>query len=234
MSLLTTISSSSSSRLPPSSVLLRRGAWTQAEDDLLRRCLEKHGSLRWCHVARMAGLNRCRKSCRLRWLNYLDPRLKRGIFEEDEKDLIVRLHKLLGNRWSLIAGRVPGRTANDVKNHWNSRLNKKLVTEARKYGERREVAPPITPQHQCFSRKQQSSPERLQEDLNVTGVSAYQQDNTWVDRLLLYNEEYNKEKTEWQHLSDFSLEDVEGFKEGMMLEGNLGLDTFLSDMQLWS
>ncbi|KAI3813448.1 hypothetical protein L1987_18173 [Smallanthus sonchifolius] len=62
------------------------------------------------------------KSCRLRWLNYLRPDIKRGDFDEDEIDLIRRLHKLLGNRWSLIAGRIPGRTANDVKNFWNTHV----------------------------------------------------------------------------------------------------------------
>ena len=45
-----------------------------------------------------AGLNRCRKSCRLRWLNYLKPNIKRGNFAEDEVDLLLMLHKLLGNR----------------------------------------------------------------------------------------------------------------------------------------
>ncbi|KAJ0651692.1 putative transcription factor MYB-HB-like family [Helianthus annuus] len=44
------------------------------------------------------SLNRCRKSCRLRWVNYLRPNIKRGDFQEDEVDLILRLHKLLGNR----------------------------------------------------------------------------------------------------------------------------------------
>ncbi|EFH63285.1 predicted protein [Arabidopsis lyrata subsp. lyrata] len=70
-------------------------------------------------------LNRCRKSCRLRWVNYLNPNIKREEFGSDEVDLLLRLHKLLGNRWSLIAGRLPGRTANDVKNYWNTNLAKK-------------------------------------------------------------------------------------------------------------
>uniref|UniRef100_A0A0D3BCY6 Uncharacterized protein n=1 Tax=Brassica oleracea var. oleracea TaxID=109376 RepID=A0A0D3BCY6_BRAOL len=68
---------------------------------------------------------RCRKSCRLRWLNYLKPTIKRGKLSSDEVDLLLRLHKLLGNRWSLIAGRLPGRTANDIKNYWNTHLSKK-------------------------------------------------------------------------------------------------------------
>ncbi|XP_042503053.1 transcription factor MYB1-like [Macadamia integrifolia] len=105
----------------------RRRPWTPEEDLLLRKCVEKHGQCNWHLVPSMAGIKRCRKSCRLRWLNYLCPNIKRGEFTDDEDDLIFRLHKLLGNRWSLIAGRLPGRTANDVKNHWNCHLKKKIV-----------------------------------------------------------------------------------------------------------
>ena len=46
-----------------------------------------------------AGLKRCGKSCRLRWINYLCPDIKRGNISPDEEDLIVRLHRLLGNRY---------------------------------------------------------------------------------------------------------------------------------------
>ncbi|TKY65156.1 Transcription factor MYB113 [Spatholobus suberectus] len=72
------------------------------------------------------GLNRCRKSCRMRWLNYLKPNIKRGDFSEDEIDMLIRLHKLLGNRWSMIAGRLPGRTSNGVKNYWNTYMRRKV------------------------------------------------------------------------------------------------------------
>ncbi|KAG6742064.1 hypothetical protein POTOM_055348 [Populus tomentosa] len=121
---------------------VRKGAWTEEEDILLRKCVEKYGEGRWHQFPSRAGLNRCRKSCRLRWLNYLKPDIKRGQFSVDEVDLIIRLHKLLGNRqvkmWSLIAGRLPGRTANDVKNYWNKNLPGKgtpYINVASQYGD---------------------------------------------------------------------------------------------------
>ncbi|KAE9592031.1 hypothetical protein Lal_00038323 [Lupinus albus] len=101
-------------------------AWTEEEDHMLKKCIEQYGEGKWHRVPLLAGLNRCRKSCRLRWLNYLRPNIKRGSFGEEEVEMIIELHKLLGNRWSLIAGRLPGRTANDVKNYWNCHLRKKL------------------------------------------------------------------------------------------------------------
>ncbi|GMI65121.1 hypothetical protein HRI_000181400 [Hibiscus trionum] len=104
-------------------------AWTEEEDQLLKKCIERYGEGKWHRVPLLAGLNRCRKSCRLRWLNYLRPNIKRGSFAEDEVQLIIKLHKLLGNKWSLIAGRLPGRTANDVKNYWNCHLSKKLSVQ---------------------------------------------------------------------------------------------------------
>nr|WJZ68972.1 MYBSG6-1 [Gorteria diffusa] len=108
---------------------LRKGAWTAQEDRLLKNCIEKYGEGKWHLVPLKTGLNRCRKSCRLRWLNYLSPNIKRGDFREDEVDLILRLHKLLGNRWSLIAGRIPGRTANDVKNYWNTHIRSRSTQQ---------------------------------------------------------------------------------------------------------
>ncbi|KAB5564106.1 hypothetical protein DKX38_004160 [Salix brachista] len=112
--------------------VMSRGAWTAEEDSKLARCVEVHGAKRWKTVALKSGLNRCGKSCRLRWLNYLRPNIKRGNISCEEEDLIIRLHKLLGNRWSLIAGRLPGRTDNEIKNYWNSHLSKKITNQTRK------------------------------------------------------------------------------------------------------
>ncbi|KAJ7955424.1 MYB transcription factor [Quillaja saponaria] len=108
---------------------LKRGPWTPEEDELLSNYINKEGEGRWRTLPNRAGLLRCGKSCRLRWMNYLRPSVKRGQIAPDEEDLILRLHRLLGNRWSLIAGRIPGRTDNEIKNYWNTHLSKKLISQ---------------------------------------------------------------------------------------------------------
>ncbi|KAM5581508.1 transcription factor MYB35 [Rosa sericea] len=105
---------------------VKRGLWTAAEDAKLLACVSKHGVGNWTVVPKKAGLNRCGKSCRLRWTNYLRPDLKHDTFTPEEEEHIINLHKAIGSRWSLIAKQLPGRTDNDVKNYWNTKLKKKL------------------------------------------------------------------------------------------------------------
>jgi transcription factor MYB, plant len=103
---------------------LRRGPWTADEDAALSSHVAAHGEGRWNEVARAAGLRRTGKSCRLRWLNYLRPGVRRGGFTSREQLLILELHLRWGNRWSRIAASLPGRTDNEVKNYWRTRVQK--------------------------------------------------------------------------------------------------------------
>ncbi|CAL9079526.1 unnamed protein product [Musa textilis] len=106
---------------------LRKGLWSPEEDEKLMNYMLGNGQGCWSEVARNAGLQRCGKSCRLRWINYLRPGLKRGAFSLQEEELIIHLHSILGNRlWSQIAARLPGRTDNEIKNFWNSTIKKRL------------------------------------------------------------------------------------------------------------
>ncbi|PSS21752.1 Myb-related protein [Actinidia chinensis var. chinensis] len=106
-----------------------KGAWTKEEDNRLIAYIRAHGEGCWRSLPKAAGLLRCGKSCRLRWINYLRPDLKRGNFTEEEDELIIKLHSLLGNKWSLIAGRMPGRTDNEIKNYWNTHIRRKLLNQ---------------------------------------------------------------------------------------------------------
>ncbi|KAI3455617.1 hypothetical protein Pfo_012280 [Paulownia fortunei] len=121
----TTADGSIKEKQRPAKKELNRGAWTAEEDRKLAEAVGIHGAKQWTTIAAKAGLKRCAKSCRLRWMNYLRPNIKRGNMSDQEEDLIIRLHKLLGNRWSLIAARLPGRTDNEIKNYWNCHLSKK-------------------------------------------------------------------------------------------------------------
>ncbi|XP_059432867.1 transcription factor MYB87-like [Corylus avellana] len=107
---------------------VKKGPWSPDEDATLKKYLEKHGTGgNWIALPHKAGLKRCGKSCRLRWLNYLRPDIKRGGFTEEEDVIICTLYGTIGSRWSVIASQLPGRTDNDIKNYWNTKLKKKLL-----------------------------------------------------------------------------------------------------------
>ncbi|XP_078148059.1 duplicated homeodomain-like superfamily protein [Carex rostrata] len=107
---------------------VKKGPWSPEEDRKLKEYIEKNGTGgNWIALPQKAGLKRCGKSCRLRWLNYLRPNIKHGDFSDDEDRIICSLFANIGSRWSIIAAQLPGRTDNDIKNYWNTKLKKKIL-----------------------------------------------------------------------------------------------------------
>ncbi|KAK1383166.1 Transcription factor RAX3 [Heracleum sosnowskyi] len=112
---------------------VKRGPWSPEEDAKLKSYIQEQGTGgNWIALPQKIGLKRCGKSCRLRWLNYLRPNIKHGGFSNEEDNIICTLYMSIGSRWSIIAAQLPGRTDNDIKNYWNTRLKKKLLGKQRK------------------------------------------------------------------------------------------------------
>ncbi|CAN6326462.1 unnamed protein product [Urochloa humidicola] len=103
---------------------MRKGPWTEEEDAQLVWFVRLFGERRWDFLAKVSGLRRTGKSCRLRWVNYLHPGLRRGRITADEERLILELHAQYGSRWSRIARSLPGSTDNEIKNYWRTRTRK--------------------------------------------------------------------------------------------------------------
>ncbi|KAH6814844.1 hypothetical protein C2S51_023862 [Perilla frutescens var. frutescens] len=129
-------------------VVLKKGPWTSAEDSILVEYVKKHGEGNWNAVQKHTGLARCGKSCRLRWANHLRPNLKKGAFTSEEERLIIELHAKMGNKWARMAAHLPGRTDNEIKNYWNTRIKR-----------RQRAGLPLYPPDLCL----QSLPENQQQ-----------------------------------------------------------------------
>ncbi|XP_029128765.1 transcription factor MYB48 [Cajanus cajan] len=118
---------------------VRKGPWTEQEDFKLVSFVGLFGDRRWDFIAKVSGLkvagdslNRTGKSCRLRWVNYLHPGLKRGKMTPQEERLVLDLHSKWGNRWSRIARKLPGRTDNEIKNYWRTLMRKKAQDDKKR------------------------------------------------------------------------------------------------------
>ncbi|KAL4566556.1 hypothetical protein LXL04_030673 [Taraxacum kok-saghyz] len=107
---------------------MRKGPWNEEDDAQMLAFVTKQPTPNWQAAApKKPGLRRCGKTCRLRKTNVAtNDHIRHQTFTQQEEELIIKLHSAIGSRWPIIAQQLPGRTDNDVKNYWNTKLKKKL------------------------------------------------------------------------------------------------------------
>ncbi|KAK1432756.1 hypothetical protein QVD17_09655 [Tagetes erecta] len=102
-----------------------KGQWNSQEDRLLMQLVKQYGDSKWSTIAeKLPG--RIAKQCRDRWQNHLRPDITKDAWSEEEDKLLIAIHKEVGNKWSEIARRLPGRSENTIKNHWNATKRRQL------------------------------------------------------------------------------------------------------------
>mmetsp|Transcript_2922 Transcript_2922/g.4287 ORF Transcript_2922/g.4287 Transcript_2922/m.4287 type:complete len:419 (+) Transcript_2922:47-1303(+) len=131
---------------------IKKGPWTPIEDELIFKGITLYGEGKWSKVAKDIP-GRLGKQCRERWMNHLDPKIRKDPFTEEEDELIIELHAIYGTQWTKIRKDLPGRTDNAIKNRFYSHLKKKTKTVTPRDNKRASSKPRVRKQNPAKKRK---------------------------------------------------------------------------------
>ncbi|KAL0091100.1 Homeodomain-like protein [Phycomyces blakesleeanus] len=92
---------------------IRRTRWTRDEDVALKSAVVLYGEGHWAKIC-LHIPGRTDMQCRERWVNILNPSIKRDPLNDEEKNILSKLVAEHGQKWSLIARLMPGRTDNHL------------------------------------------------------------------------------------------------------------------------
>ncbi|KAE8712003.1 Transcription factor MYB21 [Hibiscus syriacus] len=193
-------------------VAFKKGPWTAAEDAILIDYVKKHGEGNWNSVQKHSGLLRCGKSCRLSWANHLRPNLKKGAITREEEQLIIELHAKMGNKWARMAAHLPGRTDNEIKNYWNTRIKR-----------RQRAGLPLYPPEVCMQALQESHHTSAVNDGDKGPHGILQNDSYEIPDVVFHNLKANQNVLPYVH-------ELPGISASSMLLKDLASSQYYSFM----
>lgn len=109
-------------------IYVKGGMWTNIEDEILKAAISKYGLNQWSRVSSLLTKKNA-KQCKLRWQEWLDPRIKKSDWSADEDRKLLNLAKLRPNQWSSIS-LLLNRTANQCIERYQELLSDHRVIES--------------------------------------------------------------------------------------------------------
>jgi hypothetical protein len=206
-----------------------KGSWKKEEDLKIIDLVNKYGKS-WSKISKILG-TRNGKQIRDRFINVLDPEIKKGKFTDEEDRKLISLYKQHGPKWATIAKYYTNRTADMIKNRFHSSIKKKLFLDiSEKYSDLKEYRG-----DELIIAKQESSDDSCKSIVNYANYSTHSSNFTSPsDDLVIQsidhldNRNYSKDC-----VSDFYSNESPHFNDIMNCDIKVD-DTFENGTYLWN
>ena len=100
----------------------KRIPFTEKENKLIKKMVKKVGK-DWEEISKFIP-GRTPKQIHDRYINYLRDGLKKDPWTSEEDEILINMYQEIGNKWSKMIKKLPGRSGNDIKNRWHKHLCK--------------------------------------------------------------------------------------------------------------
>jgi len=202
-----------------------KGSWKKEEDIRIMDLVNKYGKS-WSKISKILG-TRNGKQIRDRFINVLDPEIKKGKFTEEEDRKLIALYKQHGPKWATIAKYYTNRTADMIKNRFHSSIKKKLFMDdgsafpIERYSDLKEY------RNEDLIISKQDSEESYRTTMNYGNYSTNSHLTTPHDELVIQSIEHIDSKNYHSSMSrdcDFYNNDSSQFNELLQYNGEMKVE----------